>query len=321
MQVRTKSILGSVLSRILFATATLSVSALAAKSPAIGVVTASGHFMLDRSEVWGNTTLFDGGRIDNGSASSEAALRNGVRIQLGSASSANVSESRLTLLKGVSQIAAPENYDVSAGDLSIRSAAGNSRVRVAWIANGGVEVTALTGAARVANRTGLVLASIPAGRRMSFAMQAAAGVVTRTGCLLSKDGRYLLQDQNTQEVLEVRGNDLAPQVGNRVNVTGTASAVRPALPIATSVLNATAVSLQQSGGCLSVAAALNAQTEPTNAPAVANQPSVAPAKGTPGAAPKTGMSTGAKVAIVAVVAGGGAGAALALSGSKKSTSP
>ena len=291
------------------------------------MVTASGHFMLDRSEVWGNTTLFDGGRIDNGAASSEAALRNGVKIQLGSASSASVSERGLTLLKGVSQVAAPESYDVSAGGLSIRSAVGNSRVRVAWIADGGLEVTTLSGAARVANRTGLVLASIPAGRRMSFAMQAAAGVVTRAGCLVSKEGRYLLQDQNTQEVLEVRGNDLAPQVGNRVTITGTASAIRPVLPIASAILNAASVTLQQPGGCLSVASALNAQTEPTNAPPNlpeapgSNQPAVAPAKGAPGATAKTGMSTGAKVAIVAVIGGGGAGAAIALAGGKKSTSP
>ncbi len=105
-----------------------------ANSPVIGMVTASGHFTLDRSEVWGNTTLFDGGTIETNAASSEAALRNGVRIQLGSASSARVNENRLTLLKGLGQVAAPESYEVSAGGLSIRSAAGNSRVRVAWIA-------------------------------------------------------------------------------------------------------------------------------------------------------------------------------------------
>ena len=166
-------------------------------------------------------------------------------------------------------MAAPESYEVSAGGLSIRSAAGSSRVRVAWIADGGLEVTTLSGAARVANRTGLVLASIPAGRRMNFAMQAAAGVVTRTGCLLSKDGRFLMQDQNTQEIVEVRGNNLASNVGNRVSATGTASNLRPALAIATSILNATTIMLQQTGGCLSVAAALDAQTEPTNAPATA----------------------------------------------------
>ncbi len=297
----------------------------------IGVVTASGHFILDRSEVWGNATLFDGGKIETGAASSGAALRNGVKIQLASASSATVGEKQLTLTKGTGQVSAKEDYQVTAGGLAVRSAAGASRVRVAWLADGAVEVTALSGAARVANRAGLVLASIPAGRRMDFAMQAASGVVTRTGCLLYKDGRFLLQDQNTQEVLEIRGDDLAAQVGNRVTITGATSALRPALAIAGGLVNASRVTLQATGGCLSVAAALDAQTEiitPVTATAP-TQPTVAPAKGAAGGAAKaastvatvaTGMSIGAKVAIVAVVAGGGAGAAIAVAGKKSSTS-
>ena len=293
-----------------------------AKSPAIGVVTASGHFILDRSEVWGNATLFDGGKIETGAASSEAALRNGVKIQLASASSATVGESQLTLTKGAGQISATEDYQVNAGGLAVRSATGASRVRVAWLAGGTVEVTALSGAARVANRTGLVLASIPAGRRMDFALQAATGAVTRTGCLLYKDSKFLLQDQNTQEVLEIRGDNLAAQVGNRVTINGTASALRSELAAASGIVNANTVTLQETGGCLSVAAALDAQTEVTNTAAATtpNQPAVAPAKA-PAPAPKAGMSTGAKVAIIAVVGGGGAGAAIALAGKKGSTSP
>jgi hypothetical protein len=308
------------LAMISFSATGLAASSGASRSPVIGIVSASGHFTVDRSEVWGNATLFDGGKIETGSASSDAALRNGVRIQLGSASSASIGENRLTLVKGVGQVVAPESYEVSAGSLSIRSAAGPSRVRVAWIPNGGLEVTTLSGAARVTNHSGLLLASIPAGRHMSFATQAAAGALTRSGCLLSKDGRYLIQDQNTQEVLEVRGNDLAASVGNRVTITGTASVLRPGLTIATGVLNATTITQQEAGGCLSVAAALEAQTEPVNASAAASPPA-APATTPPTAAPKTGMSTGAKVAIVAVVAGGGAGAAIALASGKKSTSP
>ena len=279
--------------------------------------------MLDRSEVWGNATLFDGGKIETSAASSEAALRNGVKVQLASASSATVSESQLTLTKGAGQISATEDYQVSAGGLAIRSAAGASRVRVAWLAGGAVEVTALSGAARVANRSGLVLASIPAGRRMDFALQAATGAVTRTGCLLYKDGKFLLQDQNTQEVLEIRGDNLAGQVGNRVTVNGTASALRPTLAAASAILNANTVTLQETGGCLSVAAALDAQTEvPSTAAATTpNQPAAAPAKAPAPAAKGGGMSTGAKVAIIAVVGGGGAGAAIALAGKKGSTSP
>ena len=319
------SILTSVLTVSYLSPASFAATSGATKSPAIGMVTASGHFILDRSEVWGNATLFDGSKIETSVASSEAALRNGVRIQLASASSATVSESQLTLTKGTGQVSATEDYQVSAGGLAIRSASGASRVRVAWLAGGTVEVTALSGAARVANRTGLVLASIPAGRHMNFAMQAAAGVITRTGCLLYKDGRFLLQDQNTQEVLEIRGDNLAMQVGNRVTVSGTASALRPALTAASSIVNASTVTLQETGGCLSVAAALDAQTEVTNttAAAVPNQPAVAPAK-TPAPTPpasKGGMSTGAKVALIALIGGGGAGAAIALAGGKKSTSP
>ena len=316
------SILTSVLTVSYLSADSFAATSGVAKSPAIGVVTASGHFMLDRSEVWGNATLFDGGKIETGAASSEAALRNGVKIQLASASSATVGENQLTLTKGTGQVAATEDYKITAGGLAIRSATGAARVRVAWLAGGAVEVTALSGAARVASRTGLVLASIPAGRRMDFAMQAAAGVVTRTGCLLSKDGRFLLQDQNTQEVLEIRGNDLAAQVGNRVTINGAASALRPALAIASGMVNASTVTLQETGGCLSVAAALDAQTEPTNAAAgtAPSQPAAAPAKA-PVSTPKTGMSTGAKVAIIAVIGGGGAGAAIALAGKKSSTSP
>src|SRR5258708_2321594 len=171
-----------------------------AAAPPIGIITASGHFTLDRSEVWGNTTLFDGGNVETGSASSQAILRNGVKIQLGASSSASVRENRLILTKGVGQVAASENYEVDAGGLSIRSASGPGRVRVGWSLDGrNINVNALDGGSRVANGAGVILACIPAGRSMSFALQAAAvGTVTRAGCLLYKDGHFLIQDQDTQ---------------------------------------------------------------------------------------------------------------------------
>ena len=130
-----------------------------------------------------------------------------------------------------------------------------------------------------------------------------------------------MQDQNTQEVVELLGRNVAANVGNRVTVTGSASSARPALAAATSVLNATNVVAQQQGGCLSVASALDAQTSVTNPPGGAGAPP-APGSTKPPLPPaKSGMSTGAKIAIVGAVAGGGAGAAIALSGKKSSTSP
>jgi hypothetical protein len=152
---------------------------------------------------------------------------------------------------------------------------------------------------------------------MNFGPQAANGTVTRTGCLLFKDNHYIMQDENTQEVVELSGGqNLSAQLGNRVEITGTASSAKPAVSIATLIVNVAAMTPKSTGGCLSVAASLNAQTETTAAPANTAQPAAEAPKGGGG-----GMSTGAKVAIIVVVAGGGAGAAIALAGKKSSTSP
>jgi hypothetical protein len=298
------------------------IGAALAAPPAIGVVTASGHFTLERSEIWGNATLFDGATVETGAASSDLALRNGVRIQLGSASRASVFEQRVLLQKGVGQVIAPPSYEVDAAGLTIRGMAAGARVRVGI--GDSVEVTALAGGARVSNRSGALLAAIPAGRRMSFSMQAGAAgqagaAAMRTGCLLTKDGRFILQDDNTQEVIEVNGPDLALNVGNRVELTGRAGTARPSVAIATAVFDATSVAARSQGGCLSVAAALDARAQVTGSGGTTGGPTTGAETGK---APKGGgMSTGAKVAIVVAVAGGGAGGAIAAMGGKKSTSP
>jgi hypothetical protein len=266
----------------------LLLSAAAIAAPAIGIVTASGHFSVEGSEVWGNATLFDGATVETGAASSDLALRNGVRLQLGAESRARIWKDRVVLEKGVAQLAAPGSFAVS-----------------------------------VLNHANLIRAPYRAGA----AFQAAAGQAVHTGCMVYKNGRYLLQDQNTQEVIELTGPDLAANVGNRVEARGSASSARPGVVPATSVMNVAAIAPQSQGGCLSVAAALDARTDvPAGAApsTAAAKPATAPSSTSPSStsAPKvhTGMSTGAKIAIVGAVAGGGAGAALALGGSKKSTS-
>ncbi len=274
--------------------------------------------------MWGNSTLFDGARVETTSASSEMALRNGVKLQLGASSRARVWENRLALDHGVGQASGPASFELDAAGLKIRAANDNARFRVAMADPGAhVEVVALAGVARVTNTAGLLLASIPAGRSMSFSPQAGTtGEITRTGCLLYKEGHFIIQDDNTQEIAELNGRDqvardLANNAGNRVDVVGTAASANPVVSIATSLLNVSKVTQKSQGGCLSVAAALNAQTEAPGASAASGStPAVshAPSGG--------GLSTGAKVGIIAAIAaGGGVGAALALMGHKSSTSP
>jgi len=304
------------------------VSALAAP-PAIGIITASGHFTVDRSEVWGNATLFDGAKVATKNASSDVALRSGVRIQLGGSSRASISERRLILWQGAGQVSAATPYEVDAGSFRVKPAGTDVRMTVAYASNGVIEVAAVKGEARVTLSGGALLASVAAGQKRSFALQNTAGrAVVHKGCLVTKEGHYEMQDQDTEEVVEVTGaaSLLNPAVGNRVTATGTASDARPSVAPATSVMVASVVALDQRGGCLSVAAGLNAGTEvgqggPAAAPAGVGggpAPPAAPSGGTSGGG---GMSTGAKIGIAVAVAGGGAGAAIVLASRKGSTSP
>lgn len=304
-----------------FVIAILSSAVAFAASPVIGIATASGHFNVQSSQVWGNSTLFDGATVQTDQASSELALRSGVKIQLGAASKAQVWEHRVLLQRGIGQITAPAAYEIDAAGLKIQAGSGRLRVGI----TDRIEVVSFSGSARVTTQAGFLLAAIPAGRAMSFAMQAgSSGVVSRTGCLLYKDGHFILQDENTQEVVELNGPGLAANTGNRVTVTGAASANKPAVSIATISLNVTNVKQESQGGCLSVASVLDARTEapPAAAAQSANAPPTtpAPAASTGGGG---GMSSGAKIGIIVAVVGGaaGAGIALALAGHKSSTSP
>ena len=86
--------------------------------------------------------------------------------------------------------------------------------------------------------------------------------------MVYKEGGFLLQVENSQEVIQLLGPDLAANLGNRVEVTGTASATPVSIKPASSVLEIASVSPRSTGGCLTVAALLNAQTSvPTAAPA------------------------------------------------------
>jgi hypothetical protein len=302
-------------------------------SEPIGTATASGRFFPDSSEVWGNATLFAGQRIDTVDASSQAVLDSGVRIPVAPHSAARVLRDRLLLFKGAGQLAGSENYERNAGGLSVRAGSGADRLLVSQLPEGRVEVLAMEGRTRVASESGRVLAMIPPGRRMSFGMQAAAaGRITRTGCLLYKENQFIMQDQDTQEVIELSGSNLAQNLGNRVRVTGIASSLKPTVTGATSRLNVDTATLQQTGGCLTAAVNLNARTElppgvtppgarPSAAPAPKSTPPASTPTTPPGAtAPGKGLSTGAKAAIAAGAAGAGAAAAIALSSGKNSTS-
>jgi len=248
-------------------------------------------------------------------------------VHLAAGSSARIWSSHLNLEAGSGQVTAPGKFEIGAGEVNVTT--GGARLLIALAEPKLLQIAALSGTARVMDARGQLLGSIAAGSNRSFGNFALMQALTRAGCLVYKDGSFLLQVDDSPEVLQLQGPDLAANVGNRVELTGTRATTPATVAPASSVLVVSSVAPRSTGGCLTIAAALNAQTTVPQPGAAGAKPAT-PAKAaapagqgpTPPVAKTGGMSTGAKAAIIiAVAGGGGAAAAIALSGKKDSTSP
>ena len=72
------------------------------------------------------------------------------------------------------------------------------------------------------NSAGLLVAKVEAGASLDFEPQAAGAEAPTqaAGCLLEKAGKFLMAEQTTSIVLELRGTGLDQELGNRVQITG-----------------------------------------------------------------------------------------------------
>jgi hypothetical protein len=278
---------------------------------AIGVAVATGSFEVDDSQVYGNTTLFDGSTVRTGQASSRLKLTNGTRLELGEESQAKVFDKQATLERGVGEMETSSAYHMVARTLRISPADAKSIARVKLEGAKQVLVAALNGRVLVVNESGFLVATVRPGATLLFTPQAAqAPAFQMSGCLLvTTDGKFLLVDDN--QTVELRGTGLNAEINNRVEVTGTAfrSAV-PASPAA-QVVQAESVKRVEEGGCLEAIATVES----------AGAKVVRPGQSTAGSLPKVKSGSHAGIyAGVGVAVAGGIGAAVALSGKKK-TSP
>ncbi len=262
---------------------------------------AKGAFRVDGSPVTDNATVFGGATIETGEASSRIQLSNGARIELAPRSRAKVFEDRLTLENGRGELAA-KDYQIEAKTLRISGDSGSvARVRIDGPKS--VMVSALNGPVHVYNDIGLLVANVKPGVPLAFEPQAAPPTASeRSGCLLvSKEDRtkFILVDTVANVTVELRGENLADQVGKQVTITGTA--FRSAVPVtgAAQVIQVQSLKVVSEGGCSSV-------------PAASSRPAPAPVAKT------GGLSNGAKVAIAVVGVGAAAGGVVAAAGGSKS---
>jgi len=249
-----------------------------AAATAIGVAKARGSFRIDDATVYRNSTLFDGSAIETENISSELWLASGARLLLASGSRSTVYRDQMVLERGAAQLKGPSNYAIEARTLRIVPAGSDSAARVTLGKTSHIRVEALSGDVQVRNAKGLLVANLTSGTSLELNPAVAALATKLTGQLQQRDGRFILTDVTTNVTVELQGTGLEEMVGRMVEVTG------DAIPDATPVAGAEQV------------IRVSALTEIGAAP---------PAPGSIA----TGLSTGAKVAII-----GGVAAATSLGG-------
>jgi len=216
---------------------------LAAADPAIGMAVARGSFRADNSRVHGNTTLFEGTRLETTQASVELRLQSGAQLGLAPESQAKVYRDRLVLERGRAEVRSAVTYRLEARGLRAAPAAARAWARIGLDEQNRVLVAAIRGPVEVRDPAGLLLANLEAGRTLMFDPQGqqpgAAAPVKITGLLQRKDGRYLVTDEVSQVTFEVTGAGLDRHVNSRVEISGAIDpAAKPVAP-ATQVVKVT----------------------------------------------------------------------------------
>ncbi len=255
----------------------------------------------------GNATLFDGSTVETADSSLRIQLDGGQRLQFSNGTRAQVFGKKVVLEAGFGQVEAAQGFEVEARSLRISAASADTVARIRLASGHKVMVAAVRGSVRVANSAGMVVAMVPAGESLDFEPSDALAPVTKiSGCLLQMSGKFILAERTTNTVLEVQGVDLLKQLGNRVEIAGTASKSPASVSIATQLVQANSMKMVAKGGCTAVAKKLGASVAVgaagAGAAAAGAGAGAATAAGAAGAATAAGVGTAATVAVVGGVA-------------------
>jgi hypothetical protein len=188
---------------------------------AIGIATARGGFSMDKTHVQGNATLFDGGVLETGLASSLVRLQSGSEIQLGSTSRGRIYKDRLVLEKGEGQIDKASNFRFEALGLRILPDSSETKARVALLGTERVAISALAGTLRVTTVEGSLVARLEPGRALEFEPQVAGAIApfSVSGCVAAAGNRFFLRDATANVSLELRGQNLEQYAGKHVQIS------------------------------------------------------------------------------------------------------
>jgi len=193
-----------------------------AAAPAIGTIQAKGTFRLDSATVTGNATLLEGSLLETAFVSSSVQLNSGARVAIAEDSRGRLFGDRLVLEKGATNLENATGFRLVAMGLTVQPDRGTTTGSVVFESPRRVRVSAVTGSFRVLNTNGQLVANLAAGSALAFEpQQGPSNVVRITGQVENKSGHFLLTDTVTHVTVEIVGNGVANEAGNKVEVTGT----------------------------------------------------------------------------------------------------
>jgi len=151
----------------LLVVAAVTMACVLAASPAIGVASAVGTFMVNSSIVEGNANLFDGSRIRTDRASSKVYLMSGAALVLGVNSAGTIYRDHFTLNQGATKVDNLTGYSIRADRYEIQQGKPSSQA-IVRLNQGIVEIAAVAGSLNVLDEHGALLIHIGAGTASAF---------------------------------------------------------------------------------------------------------------------------------------------------------
>jgi ferric-dicitrate binding protein FerR (iron transport regulator) len=127
---------------------------------------------VDGNQVISNATLFDGTVVETAQKSATLRLDKGVQITLAPDSRGALYRDHFELQKGESQVDASRPFPVQANGLTVTANQRTSKDLVMVMGSNQVAVNSLSGAFNVMDGKGLSLATVGAGKSMTFARPA-----------------------------------------------------------------------------------------------------------------------------------------------------
>src|SRR5258707_8441000 len=189
----------------------------------IGMVSADGSFWVDSAGVSDHATVFEGSIVETTDAPATVQIGSAVRVVLDAHSRAQVYADHLILERGRGQLDSGSNYRLEARTLRVMLGSAGSRAVVAAGDSGAVEVGSLNGDVRVTNNDGVHVANVEAGNSVGLRLEPGSDKSILTGCVAEAGKAYVMRDEVSAVTVELRGTEMAEQMGKRVEVTGQAS--------------------------------------------------------------------------------------------------